>query len=463
MRLNDKKKNGVLLTIISFNGHAEVMYNTKGLPTEEELTKLKKWLVAEGGTDISLALSKALDVALPSVGDGVETTVVFITDGDDTTLARDFSYQKDGATLQNANGALFKRLGSLPSGLHMVFLAVCRDADAILLEGLAALANGTFSSIDEGDIKGTMGSLYGLNLERISNTVTLEVVRVSDAPGMVGSKLLLMPCRSISLRKNMVLKIPLVIPHTLDGGGDKLVARVCVMHVGAVVVVGSPSWEGGDRNVLFPRATSVTVEQEIVKTLQLLQPAQVGGLNIDVAVGHAAVWRNAASKKVLEALEVDDYAVAESVYSETVARVKALVSKIEAAFFPPPPSLVRTDSFSDSVAYYAMSRKAAAAIAIEAAVGAAVEAGVAFEAGVEAGAEAGAEDLTKELQDIITELESKAVSVAAARGNWTAMREFVHNEASNASTARNGIAFGDGRTESFAQQYGRTMSQSMSF
>ena len=470
MNQKEEEKEDKILTVITFNSKARKVYGPGKLPLKkEEWNKLENELVVGGGTSIYHALDLALDIATKIVTEkSEETLVVLMTDGADSPLYNDIVHFLNGTGMVMANShiygrnaMLFEQMTKLPSGLEVALWAICKDANAHLMESLAKLANGTFTTIDgdtDDEISLTLGSLYGLLQEKIFNAVTVEtgVVAVSD-DAKTKSTMVVSPQR-INLRVNMPTNIPVEIPTEFFLAEKlRMVARVRLLHIGSSIEDAPPPppppppAAGGlsrtfhhdmkeeeekidlvfeeDHDVTFNIDVSV-IEREIIQSLELDKSASQ--IDLEVAVHHVLQWEGTAARETLEVLQRREFDAALQINTKVLDKVKALVAKIEEGVPTSPAPLQRTDRFVDSVAYAL--------------------------AGVEI-LDAAKDENKIKLDEIVERLEAKGVFISNAKNNVAATRELAHRMASEASTYRNGgISVGDERNESQSQAYGRTLS-----
>jgi uncharacterized protein YegL len=170
------------ISVLSFNDYARVLHHGKnpykGHASLEVLEE--EGLRAYGGTSITNALKATLEhvETIFSVSKQESIVVLFMTDGEDPGFASALNKFKLKSTsdMDAAMGAtqVLERFSSL-SGVFTNFVGISTEAASADMAFLAEISNGTFVSVEHGDIVDIMGSLIGLARDRIPNKITLHL------------------------------------------------------------------------------------------------------------------------------------------------------------------------------------------------------------------------------------------------------------------------------------------------
>jgi hypothetical protein len=154
----------------------------------------------QGGTNIGMAIERALEIAEERVLTGRSVHVVLFTDGVDTSSLQ--------SRMQDRTAAFLDQLKTLKRvTVHCV--GICADADAVLLDVIAAAScRGTFQCIKDNDIARLMSCMWGLMMEMVDDNVRL-VVETENSDGTVSAVI----SRDVILRVGMPLVVGFKVPQ----------------------------------------------------------------------------------------------------------------------------------------------------------------------------------------------------------------------------------------------------------
>ena len=409
------------VTLVSFDHKASTIYGPGPASgaLEQWDARIVDALRPSGSTSIQEALRVALCAAEPKLQAGRAIVMLLLTDGEDEGFAEQVSrfrasqLERQGDTAAAA-ATVLSQLGQR-SGLATHFVGICRDADAGLLDSLAQLSMGTFVSIDEGDIKGLMGSLLGLVMEKLNHGALLSVQK-EEPPSE--ERLVLAP-RPVHLRIGTPTRIPFEVLSLLRDGEVNVMLKLELFPIGTML----PSSSSSTNNSICGSTAPLRVVLQPV-TLSLLRCAT--SQDWEVALEHARLWHG----KVAAALS--SLVLARNQVPPPYSRYAAVEEEEEDEAEP------TTTTTTTSPAIEALLARMRALVA-------------ACSESIAPAAEA--------IRALLAETEARVAEVVAARHDYERMRELSARCISDASTARNGgISIGDYRTESAGQAAMRSMS-----
>ena len=273
------------MVVIPFNHEVKVEVGPTKLPMD--LTELcEKHLVAWGGTNIELALEKALGHAERCLEAERPVTVILMTDGEDPPLMRKLR-----------DGCLSERMQRGTSGLGVYIVGICVDADAMLLGRLAEAMNGTYTIVPHNDIAGLLGSNVGAVMEYVEEKVVVEVWGETEE-----KERRLITSKAVRLNKDGTsVKIPFVWKH--EEKTWTLSAMVKVLPIG--------TWE-------MPQETSSATELRVVASTELGVP------NVECVVQELERLCLDSTTKLTDALGKENFDDAQRLNEEALCKLAEL-------------------------------------------------------------------------------------------------------------------------------------------